>query len=381
MPHRALGNLWGTASAWLAHIRVLLACMLLAGCTSTLQPQDSGGLGGSPAASSSTAWNRTPGWRYTNSGGRHTDYPGAKPWANHLKKLSKGAFARNNPLPPGHVLAEEETRRQFAAGSKAASKGGLAITWFGHASFLIRANGLTILTDPIFSEKSGPAPFGIRRMAPVRPDPAIVEHLDAIVVSHADYDHMDRQTLVDLRKRFPDALLIVPAGTAPIAASMGYGPGSILELPWYETQHLKGNRITAVSAVHGVRRLPWPVNFSHWNGYRLDLGRHRLYFSGDTGAGDFFAEIRQRTGPADIALVPAGAWSPRDFEKPFHVNPEEAMELAAATGAREAIAMHWGTFPLSQDKSIDQKNRFLSAGRAAGLKATVMRAGETRVWR
>ena len=80
-------------------------------------------------------------------------------------------------------------------------------------------------------------------------------------------------------------------------------------------------------------------------------------------------------------MVPAGAWSPRDFEKPFHVNPTEAMELAVASGAREAIAMHWGTFPLSEDKSIDQKQRFLEAGRAAGLKATVMRAGETRVWR
>lgn len=361
-------------------ICVLLAFGLFAGCTTTLQ-QPAGEQARSTTTVASTSWNHAPGWRYTNSGGRHTDYPGSKPWADHLKKLSKGAFARNNPLPAGHVLAEPEARRQFVVGSKAASRGGLAITWFGHASFLIRANGLTILTDPIFSQKSGPAPFGISRMAPVRPDPGVIEHLDVIIVSHADYDHMDRQTLINLRKRFPDVPLIVPAGTAPIAASMGYRTGQVLELPWYETQAFEGNRITAVSAVHGVRRLPWPVNFSHWNSYRLDLGKHRLYFSGDTGAGDSFTEIRRRTGPSDIALVPAGAWAPRDFEKPFHVNPEEAMELAAATGAREAIAMHWGTFPLSQDKSIDQKNRFLAAGRAAGLKATVMRAGETRVWR
>lgn len=366
--------------------RVALACLaaaslLTAGCSATLQKQPTGVQAHPPEASSSIAWNRSPGWRYTNIGARHTNYPGTKPWASHLKKLSKGTFAQDNPLPPGHVLAEREAKRQFASGAHAASHGGLAITWFGHASFLIRANGLAILTDPIFSEKCGPAPFGISRMAPVRPDPAIIGDLDAIIISHADYDHMDRQTLIGLHKRFPDALLIVPAGTAPIAASMGYGKGQVLELPWYEAQTLKGNRITAVSAVHGVRRLPWPVNFSHWNGYRLDLGKHRLYFSGDTGAGDFFAEIPQRAGPADIALVPAGAWAPRDFEKPFHVSPHEAMELAAAVGAREAIAMHWGTFPLSQDKSIDQKQHFLAAGRAVGLKATVMRAGETRVWR
>ena len=376
MPHFMQGALRSIALACLA-----IACLLPAGCSTTLQEQPTGLQAQSPASLAPVAWNRPPGWRYTNTGARHTNYPGAKPWADHLKKLSKGAFARDNPLPPGHVLAEAEAKRQFASGTHAASQGGLAITWFGHASFLIRANGLAILTDPIFSEKSGPAPFGIRRMAPVRPDPATIDRLDAIIVSHADYDHMDRQTLIGLRKRFPDALLIMPAGTAPIGASMGYGSGNILELPWYETQTLKGNRITAVSAVHGVRRLPWPINFSHWNGYRLDLGKHHLYFSGDTGAGDFFNEIRQRAGPADIALVPAGAWAPRDFEKPFHVNPQEAMELAAAVGAREAIAMHWGTFPLSQDKSIDQKQHFLAAGRSAGLKATVMRAGETRVWR
>ena len=372
----APGNPRSIVLAWLT-----IACLLLAGCTSLPGQPMSAGPAPSATPSAPLAWDRAPGWRYTNAGARHTEYPGAKPWADHLKKLSKGVFARDNPLPPGHVLDPAEARRQFAAGGDAAARGGLAITWFGHASFLIRANGVAILTDPIFSEKSGPAPFGIRRMAPVRPDPAIIEHLDAIIVSHADYDHMDRQTLIDLRKRFPGALLIVPAGTAPIAASMGYGPAQVLELPWYETQLLKSNRITAVSAVHGVRRLPWPINFSHWNGYRLDLGRHRLYFAGDTGAGDFFGEISRRAGPADIAMVPAGAWSPRDFEKPFHVNPTEAMELAVASGAREAIAMHWGTFPLSQDKSIDQKQRFLEAGRAAGLKPTVMRAGETRVWR
>ena len=195
-------------------------------------------------------------------------------------------------------------------------------------------------------------------------------------MSHADLDHLDVPSLRFLATRFPEALLYVPEGTRRLAAASGFR--RIVELPWYESTRVGGLRITAVPAIHGVRRPAFATDSMHWGGYVVEGAGRRIYFSGDTGAGDIFADIRRRMGRVDYALVPAGAWAPREFQAPFHVDPEEALGIARTLGARQAIATHWGTLPLSSEPGTEQKARFLAAG-TPKTRAVVMRIGETRL--
>lgn len=361
----------------MTHLGRLCACfallVLLAGCA-TQRAQHSSADGPVLAGLSSPGLFRKP-ERFRNIGARYEPEATAADWAKQLATIWLGGYPGTRRLPPDHVLPEAEAAEQFHRGRGAR----LALTWFGHSGFAIRSGSTTILTDPVFSRTIGHGVFSIHRIAPVRPRPAIIDDVDVILISHADYDHLDIGTLRRLARRFPDAVLIVPEGARGLVARLGFA--QVHELGWYRSMSTAGIGVTAVPAIHGVRRLPHhPLDGSHWVGYRIEIGGTSLYFSGDTGAGSIFPEIRRRTGRADIALVPAGAWADRDFEKAYHVNPEEAVEIAAIMGAPLAIGMHWGTFALSEDTPTEQRSRFLGAANDR-VRTTLFRIGETRVLR
>lgn len=309
---------------------------------------------------------------YANVGQAHEPTATAFDWALHLVAMSTRRYPRTEALPPDHVVPAREAGRTFLAARNAS----VALTWFGHSTVLIRVGGRTILTDPVLFDHIGAGPSRLRRLVPVLPDPALIDRLDAVVISHADLDHFDIPSLRALAARFPDAQLCVPAGTRRLAAASGFR--RIVELPWYESTRVGSVKITAVPAIHGVRRPGAAKDTMHWGGYVVEGAGRRLYFSGDTGAGDVFTDIRRRVGRVDYALVPAGAWAPRDFQKAFHVDPDEAVAIARTLGARQAIATHWGTLPLSPEPGTEQKARFLAAG-TRSTRAVVMRIGETRI--
>ena len=310
--------------------------------------------------------------RYANAGQAHVSTATAFDWALHLLAMSARRYPGAEALPSGHVVPPGEAERTFVAAKNASA----ALTWFGHSTFLIRVGGRAILTDPVLFDHIGAGPSRLDRLVPVLPDPALIEHIDAVIVSHADLDHLDVPSLRFLAARFPEALLYVPQGSRRLAAASGFR--RIIELPWYESTRASGVKITAVPAIHGVRRPAFGTDSMHWGGYVIEGAGRRIYFSGDTGAGDIFADIRRRGGRVDYALVPAGAWAPREFQAPFHVDPEEALGIARTLGARQAIATHWGTLPLSPEPGTEQKARFLAAGTRT-TRAVVMRIGETRV--
>lgn len=293
-------------------------------------------------------------------------------WTDHLARMATKAFPQADALPPGHALPEAAAARQFAAARGAR----LALTWFGHSTFLIRIGGRVVMTDPVITERIGRGALHLHRLPPLLPDPALIRRLDVIVISHADYDHLDLPSLEMLAARFPDAQVYVPEGTGFLVRRAGFA--NVFELAWYERAAPAGLTVTAVPAIHAVRRLPFPVDSMHWAGYVVSDGQRRVYFAGDTAAGPYFAETRRRLGPVDVALVPAGAWSPRGFERPYHAEPEEAAAIARTMGARLAIGMHWGTFALSEEEPSEQKRRFLAAS-TAQTRTTVFRIGETRV--
>ena len=308
--------------------------------------------------------------RFSNVGQAFERTATAGDWTRHLVRMAAGTYPGRDALPDDHGLAPA-TAAAMLRDSAAAPR---VLTWFGHSTFLLRLGGVTVMTDPVLFDHVGTGPFRLRRLAPALPDPALIERVDAVVVSHADFDHLDMPSLGWLADRFPNAVLYVPEGTARLVGRLPFA--RIVELPWYGSDRLGGVAITAVPAIHGVRRPPFGIDSMHWAGYVIEGAGRRVYFSGDTGAGTVFADIRRKLGRVDLAIVPAGAWAPRDFQAPYHVDPEEAIAIAETLGARRAIAMHWGTFALSPDPPEDQRARFLAAG-TRQTRADVMRIGET----
>lgn len=331
----------GSRAAW------LLVAMLVAGC----------------ATGPSTM-------RFENVGTYTVPTASRQDWTRHLVRMQLGLFPEAGRLPRGHVMTDSEAR----AGLAEAARAGLAVTWIGHATALIRIGGKWVLTDPVFMDTVGAGPLRLARLAPPKPSLAGLPPIDLILISHADYDHLDLPSLRRLAVRNPEAIVMVPEGTRRLVTPAGFR--NVVEFAWYQAGVWDGLSIEAVPAVHGVRRPPEPPNVAHWVGWIIGWRGPTLYFAGDTGFGSVFADIRRRSGPVDFALVPIGAYEPRRLEGSFHVDPEEAAEIARMVGARAAIGIHWGTFPLSEEPPTEQRARFLAAS-GRGLVTLVPRIGET----
>lgn len=277
-------------------------------------------------------------------------------------------------VPDGHDLAPH----QALAGLSAAN-GADSLTWLGHAAFLVRLGGKTLLLDPFLGERA--APF--RGLGPKRfvPPPIAVERLppiDAVIVSHNHYDHLCRRTLDRLPGK-ERATAIVPLGLAPFLRRRGFR--DVRELDWHQRTDLGNLGVTALPAIHWSRRKPWDTNRTLWASFALEADGFRLYFAGDTGYGPVFREIGAAHGPFDLALVPIGAYEPRSIMQVHHATPEEAVDIGRDLGAARLVAMHWGTIMLTDEPPFEPPVRFRAAAAAAGYgddAAWIMRIGETR---
>ena len=239
--------------------------------------------------------------------------------------------------------------------------GDVAVTFVNHATFLIQTGGLTLLTDPIWSERASP----FRRIGPRRVrDPGVafddLPRIDAVLLSHNHYDHFDLATLRRLQQRFAPTVLAA-AGDARLLAPLGFA--DIRELDWWEHTGLgDALRVTFVPAQHFSARGLFDRNQSLWGGYVIEVRGARIYFAGDTGYSTHFATLRSRLGVPDIAMLGIGAYEPRWFMQPMHMNPAEAVRAHRDLGSRRSIGMHFGTFQLSAE-AIDQPVRDLDRAR------------------
>ena len=240
------------------------------------------------------------------------------------------------------------------------------ITWIGHVTFLLRLPGLNVLTDPVFSARCSPS----RLVGPKRvraPGIALEDlpRIDLILLSHNHYDHLDLPSLRRLHARFPAAQIVTLLGNAPYLAKKRI-PGA-RELDWWETHVVHGAHVTATPARHFSARTLWDRNETLWGGFYLNHKAHKIYFAGDTGYTKFFTDIHHRLGPPDLALLPIGAYEPRWFMGPVHMNPQDAVQAFTDLRAARAIGMHFGTFQLTAE-AIDAPLHDLAAAReAAGI--------------
>ncbi len=246
--------------------------------------------------------------------------------------------------------------------------GRVSTTWIGHSTFLIRIGTLTLLTDPVFAWHAGPfGRLGPRRVrAPGVPLEAL-PRIDLILQSHNHYDHLDLGAHRALARR-DRPVVVTPLG------NRAYLPPSTrsraTELDWWETtEPRRGVRITAVPAQHFSARTPWDRDQALWSGFVVEAEGRRLYFAGDSGYGAHFKEIGRRFPGLDLALIPIGAYEPRWFMGPVHVDPAQAVQAHLDLAPARSVAMHFGTFQLTDegiDAPIDELQR---ARQAAGLPA------------
>jgi N-acyl-phosphatidylethanolamine-hydrolysing phospholipase D len=254
-----------------------------------------------------------------------------------------------------------------------------AVTWIGHASFLVRMDGAAFVTDPIFSHRCSPFSFmGPPRLVPPGVPVSALPRLDFALLSHDHYDHTDRASVRALGAR--GVRFFVPRGMAGLVRGFG---AEAEELAWWESREVAGVRVHCVPARHFSGRGLLDRNRRLWSGWVVEGPTRRFYHAGDTGYFDGFAEIAQRLGPVDLAAMPIGAYMPREMMKVVHVNPEEAVRAALDLGARRVLGMHFGTFDLADEPLDEPPARFQAEAARLGLgadRAWVMKIGETREW-
>ncbi len=235
------------------------------------------------------------------------------------------------------------------------------ITIVGHATALIQARGLNLLTDPVWSARASPVPFvGPRRVSP----PAIafddLPRIDVVLLSHNHYDHLDIATLRRLVAR-DDPLIVTPLGNDGVIHRNI--PRARLALgDWWDRRRLADDvEITFLPAQHWSARGLFDRRRALWCGFALQAANEWIYVAGDTGYGDgsLFTEIRRRIGSPAAALLPIGAYAPRWFMAAQHCNPEEAVMIFEALNARLAAGVHWGVFRLS-DEGWDEPREALA---------------------
>jgi L-ascorbate metabolism protein UlaG (beta-lactamase superfamily) len=262
------------------------------------------------------------------------------------------------------------------------------LTWLGHASFLVQVAGRNLLTDPHLTERASPLRFaGPRRVVP--PALALHElpHIDAVVVSHNHYDHLDLATVRHLAHQAGGSpTFYVPLGLKAWFA--GHGMRRVVELDWWEQADEGALRFHLTPVQHWSSRTAWDRNRTLWGGWMVEhwpdltgVPAFRFFFAGDTGYSRDFVDIAARFSPIDLALLPIGAYEPRWFMQAMHVNPEEAVRIHLDLRARCSAAMHWGTFVLTDEPLDEPPHKLAAARRAAGVTAEqffVMEHGETR---
>ncbi|HVY61749.1 MAG TPA: MBL fold metallo-hydrolase, partial [Planctomycetota bacterium] len=230
--------------------------------------------------------------------------------------------------------------------------GRLRVTFVNHATALVQMDGVNILTDPVWSDGVGPLPFG---QVPRRRPPGIrfedLPPIDAVVVSHDHYDHLDLPTLERLAA-VHHPRIFVGLGNRALLERNGVAGG--VDLDWWERSDLTERvRITAVPARHASMRALGDRDETLWCGWVISGPSGSVYFAGDTGFGPHFEEIRARCGAPRLALLPIGAYKPRWFMEPMHMSPDDAVRAHVALGAATSLGVHFGTFALGDESELD----------------------------
>lgn len=301
------------------------------------------------------------------------------------------AFANTHPVAAGFKPGvERPALRDFLCGGERRVPGsalplidpvptwrtspgsGFRVTWLGHSTLLIEIDGARILTDPVWGERASPLPFaGPRRFHP--PPVAIdaLPPLDAVIISHDHYDHLDRPTIRALARN--DVPFITSLGVGAHLEEWGVSADRITELDWWEHTVLRGLTITAAPAQHFSGRGLKDRNTTLWSSFHLQGARHSFYYGADSGLTPEFADIAARLGPFDATALEIGAYHPSWGD--IHLGPDNALIAWQQLGGT-LLPIHWGTFNLAIHPWDAPIERLLQLVPTVGARLLTPRLGE-----
>ena len=287
---------------------------------------------------------------YTNSDGSEINKP--------LASLLQWRLQRDSPKPKRLIVSSEWKQLRQSDNHYA--------IWIGHSTFLINNGDLQILTDPIFSDRASPFSWiGPRRLVPPAMRVDQVSDVDVVTISHNHYDHLDISSLISLQKSNPKCLILVPMGDKKLLDTAGIK--NVFEFDWWDSIKVNNTKFFFTPAQHWSARGLTDRNLSHWGGWYIQTPEMSLYHVGDSGYSADFRKVRERLGSPKYAFIPIGAYAPRWFMKSAHVDPAEAFQIAIDVGAEYSVAMHWGTFSLSDEPTFEPLLRLQQIRRDSGL--------------
>ncbi len=257
-------------------------------------------------------------------------------------RQERRAARRAGPPPPDVPAPRAEADLELLRSPRA------SLTWVGHASFALRLGGKLVLFDPVWSERLGGL---VRRLAPPGLPLDALPPPDLVLVSHDHWDHLDLPTLRRFGKR---PTYVVPLGNERFLRGLG---ARVIELDWWQKVQEGGLELTLVPARHWSSRMGWDRNDALWGGFLVRGPEGTAYHAGDTGFFEGFVAIGRQAGPIDWAMLPIGAYAPRWFMEPQHMDPVDAGQAFELLLAKRFVAMHWGTFKLTDEPTSEPPER------------------------
>ncbi len=280
-----------------------------------------------------------------------------------FRDLLKWQFGRTQGAWPAWV---ENTARPALPATLGARE--CAVTFVGHATFLLQFDGFNVLTDPIWSDRCSPVSWaGPKRVRAPGIDFAALPRIDLVLLSHNHYDHLDLPTLQRLHAT-QRPLIVTTLGNKPFLAEEGID--TAVELDWWQSHEPRpGVKVTVTPAQHFAARGMTDRFKTLWGGFVLETAAGKIWFAGDSGYFDGFKTIGEKLGPFDLAFIPIGAFEPRWFMEPVHCTPAEAIQIHRDVRARRSLGMHFGCFPLADDSFEQPVTDFHAAHTASKLGA------------
>lgn len=260
-------------------------------------------------------------------------------------------------------------------------KTGIRATYINHATILIQVDGLNILTDPIWSERASPVTFaGPKRIRPPGVAISDLPDIDLILISHNHYDHLDTETLKQLRQRQDKEPIIVSGlGNAALLANLGYEKA--IELDWNASTSVGTSTVHFVECQHRSARGLFDQMRTLWGSFVVETSEGNIYFAGDTGYSPHFKEQGKRFGSFALSILPIGAYEPRWFMKDIHLNPEEAVQAHLDLNSERSLGMHFGVFQLTWepvDQPVLDLKAALEANRIDAERFWALEPGQAR---
>lgn len=296
-----------------------------------------------------------------------------QPLINHAWIMLKGAFNTSDVASPPEPIPTGTPDVHPDDGPAAP---GLRVTWMGHSSTLIELDGARVLTDPIWSERASPLGWvGPKRWYEAPLALADLPRIDAVVVSHDHYDHLDHGTIVALARRHPDTKFVVGLGVGAHLERWGIAADRIVELDWWERTKVGGLEIVSTPARHASGRILIDNDTKLWTGFALLGPQHRVYYSGDTGLFPAMREIGARLGPFDLTLIEAGQYD-RGWPD-WHIGPEQAVTAHRWVRGKVMLPVHWGLLQLAYHGWTEPIERVIAEAAKTNVAVIAPRPGQT----